>query len=456
MKILLVYPADIRHCSVEDSRYFPHGILYIAAALRKIGHKVSFVDLMYENDLSILDKMMEGVDAVGSCFNISFFEKCKVTLKYIKNINSKIPCIVGGPYPTSSPHEMLEMGFDFVVLGEGEETIVELLGTLEQKHFDNVSGIAYRNNGQVMINKMRAPIDDLDSITFPARNLVNLSRYNQLVLITSRGGCPYNCTYCSHIRKKMFGRKLRKRSPGNVAEEMEEIIKRYPGKTIEVLDDCFTIIGMEWLKDFANKMRQKKLYKRWNCRTRVDLIDEETAKLLKEAGCYEIAFGVESGSQKILDFYKKGVKVKQIIDAFKLCHNLGIKTYAYIMIGAPIETRNDLKMTFDLIRSIKPHNYELAVTAPFPGTDLYKYCLERKMLNPNIDTKYFSRLHYVKSYNIRELGLPIKLPFLTKPDLASFMKKVESYMARKALFKRINKRYINRLKKIIAKGVHRI
>ncbi|MBS3055951.1 MAG: cobalamin-dependent protein [Candidatus Aenigmarchaeota archaeon] len=423
MKVLLVYP----RFKYENSGGLqePLGILYIASVLRKSGHDVSFIDLTFEKDFSKLNKETLDVDLIGMSSTTALFGTAKEVLKHMKSINPELKVAIGGPHPTVMTDDVLDAGFDYSVIGEGEKIILELLNGIKKGKISDVKGIAYRIRNKTKINKSCEFIENLDSIPFPARDMINWDEYNisDMGLIITRG-CPYNCLYCKPMQNKLFGKKIRKRSSENVADEIEEIAKIYGVKSFFFKDDTFSACGEEWIKIFGNEIEKRNLKISWTCQTRVNEVTEGFLKAMKDAGCRLISFGVESGSQKILNFYRKGITTEQTKEAFKLCKKVGILTHAYIMLGAPIETEEDMEMTYQLIKEIKPYSVQVSITTPAPGTDLGEYVKNQGILNihNNLETDY-----YANEY-------PIKLQYLTPEKLKIYRKKIYRYMLFKNAF----------------------
>jgi anaerobic magnesium-protoporphyrin IX monomethyl ester cyclase len=285
--------------------YYPLGILYIAAILRKHGYKISFVDLTFGNFHDIKKELLS-TDIIGISAASALFGSASKVANYIKEIDQDLTCIIGGPHATAFPQDCLEKGFDIAVIGEGERTIIDLLNAIEKnKPLQDVAGIVFRKSDNLIYTRPRALIPNLDELPFPARDLIDHKRYFasgvEHTLIASRG-CPYNCIYCKPMIDKLFGRRVRMRSPFNVIDELEMLCKDYKhevkARGVVFVDDVFTI-NRKWIESFCAEIKKRKLEVRWSCQTRVNLADEKVFRMMKSAGCYLIEFGVESGSQRI-------------------------------------------------------------------------------------------------------------------------------------------------------------
>lgn len=419
MKITLIYPGFKEDASGLSE---PLGILYIASVLRESGHKVSFIDMTFNKDETILEKAAEDSDLVGMSCTSLLFERASKFIKRIKETNPKVPCFLGGSHGTTNPESALKAGFDYVIIGEGETTVEKLVSALEKnKGINSIKGLAFKKKEKIIINPKGSYIQNLDMLPFPARDLWDYDKYfktgtTEIGIIATRG-CPYNCLYCKPMVDKLFGNKARKRSAKNVVEEIEQIVEeyRYLFKGVVKLwfkDDTLTLCGIEWFREFKNQLEKMKLRIEWGCHTRVDNVSFELLKTMKGCGLTHISFGVESGSQKILNYYRKGTTVQEAIKAFDICKKLKIQTFAYFMIGAPIETREDLKMTYELIKKIKPDGLEVYTTMPYPGNDLYEIVKKNRLL------KAEGKIDYWAKHSL------MKLKYLTDMDLNEYRRKI--------------------------------
>lgn len=428
MKITLIYPR-FKYENVGNEQE-PLGILSIATLLKNAGHSIAFYDLTFAKDLDILRNDILDSQLVGFSSSSPLFGRAKEILVFVKKINSNIKSVVGGPHPTQDPKDALEGGFDFAVIGEGETTILELLKGLKEGNLDKVKGIAYKENGNIKINSPQQFIQNLDVIPLINRNLIDYSKYFSFGMIASRG-CPFGCFYCKPMLDKLFGNHLRNRSISSIVDEMEQLNKIDRNKVIYFRDDTFTINSTNWFKEFNYELKKRGLRIKWGCNARVDTVDRNKLKVMKESGCVGLSFGVESGSQKIIDFYKKGTKIEQVIDAFALCRKLKLQTLAYIMLGAPIETREDLEMTYQLLRKIKPTLWAVYITTPFPGNSLFEYAKKRQII------KIHDYAEYDNAQNSKFLNLPMDLDYLSKEDIEEYRDKINHYLIKRTILVRL-------------------
>jgi anaerobic magnesium-protoporphyrin IX monomethyl ester cyclase len=267
-------------------------------------------------------------------------------------------------------------------VGESEDTIVALIDALSAEDptsaLEQVAGIAFRDvRGAVKQTDRRPLIANVDALPFPARDLLDYTPYRRvwrehhgafsLSIIATRG-CPFGCAWC---QKAVFGRSFRPRSPESVAAEMQEIKTQYAPDFLRIVDDAMGI-DKGWVRTWHDAVLAKDAIIPFECLSRVDLLDEEVAGLLAEVGCERIAFGAESGSQKVLDAMTKGITVDDIRQAAEVCREAGIESYFYMMVGYPGETWQDIKMSARMLRETRPDAFSTTIAYPLPGTAFFE------------------------------------------------------------------------------------
>jgi len=301
-----------------------------------------------------------------------------------KQIRSQIDCysIIGGPHVTASSVEVLRSGFDVAVIGEGELTALELVKELNKNNTDlsQVRGIAWfdKNKNEIKINEDRELID-ISDLSLPAYDKVNMGYHAKVwddiirgipiksVMIMASRGCPYSCTFCACNR--VYGHQVRYRSLDNIKKEILLLKDKYGVEGVWFADDTLTV-NYNHVKKVCEIMKELGMY--WGAQSRVDLTSEEVVKLIKDSGCLQLDFGVESGSQRVLDkIINKRIKLEDIVRAFDLCHKYGIRTEASFMIGLPGESKDEMKKTFEFAQNIKSDHYSFSLFMPLPGTSLY-------------------------------------------------------------------------------------
>jgi anaerobic magnesium-protoporphyrin IX monomethyl ester cyclase len=448
MKILLINPY-----SGNDNPLLPLGLAYIAAFLEKNNFKVDVLDAdalkMPEEEMEkYLLSLPEEPAIVGVTMMTAGFYAGKKTIETVKRVLPKSIIITGGNHVSALPEETLKeiSELDFAVKGEGEITMLELVKALENKgDFKNIKGIYYRENGQIIATSPRELITDLDSLPLPAREKFPLDKYKThppyglknpyMHMITSRG-CPYGCAYCS---KSVFGRILRMRSAINVVDEIEELIEKYGIKEIKFYDDDFTL-DMKRAEAICDEILKRKITIPWSCATRVDLVSEPLLKKMKQAGCWLIAYGVESGCQDLIDLIGKGIKLEQVINAFSWTARARIKTLAYFMVGLPGETVESIKKTIEFAKKIKPDFVSWSLTTIFPATPLKEIVRERVKSNGRI-VHYTSNPKDMYRLNWDQEPLFIYEENISIPELKKYVTRayIEFYLRPKYIFSQLLK-----------------
>ncbi|MCK4462782.1 MAG: B12-binding domain-containing radical SAM protein [Candidatus Omnitrophica bacterium] len=358
MKIILINPPSPFLISQKD--FSPLGILYLASVLRENNFEVEVLDLANKEDqLESVLKPLEA-DIYGISATTPQYPLAKKILKILKKTNLNVPVVIGGAHPSSIPNKCLADGFDYVVVGEGEQAMLN---------------IALQYQDKEPIKKIiRCPyIRNIDTIPKPARDLIDLKSYGYDVdghpaisLITSRG-CPYDCAFCS---KDVWQRSVRFHSPEYVVDELNEIINDFGFTHFLFLDDSLALNKKRLVRicDLIEPLNIK-----WRCYMRTNGITKEILKRMKQAGCSEIGFGIESGSQRILDIVNKKTKVKENLKVVKYCKEIGITTNVFIMIGLPQETHKTVEETKNWMEKAKPDKFGFNIFAPYVGTRIYNH-----------------------------------------------------------------------------------
>ena len=266
---------------------------------------------------------------------------------------------------------------DIVLSGEAEDTMAELV---TRGYNETTQGILFRTRDDTIVSNPARPfIEDLDKIPFPARALLNNELYqspethNKLTVVHTNRGCPAQCIFCPAGR--MSGHKIRFRSPHNIVKELVECVEKHDIHEFLLHGDTFTM-KKSWVIDLCKLMIDSNIKIRWGCNSRVDTIDDERAEWLHRAGCWVVAFGVESGSQHMLERMKKGTHVEQAVQAIDICKRHGLLTHAFFIIGLPWETDATLKETYRLIQRLDTDFFDINIAYPLPGTDFFDIALK--------------------------------------------------------------------------------
>ncbi len=387
MNIILLNP---RLKTWSPNIYIPTGLAYIAATIEHMGHSVKIIDL---NAQKIPNKKLmrdlKTADIIGITGMITEYEEVLRLTSISRESNKRAKIILGGSLATTYTNKVLTSSeAEIAVMGEGEETIAEVISAIESNQsLSSIKGIVYKDNGRIVINPMREPIKDIDSILYPARHLLDINRYtNQhfksfgikmpkvksTTLFSSRG-CPYNCTFCF---KNIWGHKWRGRSPENMIGEIKQLQKDYGFNAFIFYDDTF-VMDSKRVIEFSRQLIDEKLNINWYCNGRVNLMTKEMLEIMHTSGCVGIGYGLESGNQQVLDSIRKGIILEQVREVTKWTMEAGIHVTGYFMIGLLGETKSTIKETIDFARELDLNFYAFALTAPIMGTALYDSAKEQ-------------------------------------------------------------------------------
>jgi anaerobic magnesium-protoporphyrin IX monomethyl ester cyclase len=355
LRVDLIYP-NIPAVATQP----PLGLMYIAQKLRVAGHVPRILEGTAE---TIIRKIWEETPASESadyygitCMSSMYHEILKIR-DFIHEFD--VPLIFGGVHATILPETLLsresEHYRDYVVQGEGEETMLKIV------------------NGEIPTTQdlilQGERIQDLNTLPFPARDLVDPRYMKHPISMLASRGCPFNCTFCQPTLRKLFGETIRRRNPYNVKCEMDSVWREFGARDFEFYDDTFTS-DKNWVYEFCDELNPGEYS--WRALTRVDMLDRDLLARMKAAGLIRLSLGIESGSQQILNSYQKGISVEQSHNALELCKKLGIKVHGFFMIGAIDETHETIQKTKDFIENHEFETIFVTVTTPTPCTHLYK------------------------------------------------------------------------------------
>jgi radical SAM superfamily enzyme YgiQ (UPF0313 family) len=461
MKILLINPPYINFEGLKESggHMLPLCFGYLAAYAREKDPALSFEVLDCEAEGLNYQQITERIRVIKP--NVVGLTAPTPAMKHVyriseitKEIYPGTFVVIGGIHPTVLPQRTMEEGekIDFIVMGEGEITLSQLLSALKsgRKEFSDIAGLCWRDKNKVVINERREPIEDLDNIPFPARDIFDpnlcysspakrLSEEKATPIITSRG-CPFDCIHCPS--KTIWCGHMRYRSATNVLAEIEECVNKYGIREFNFFDDTFTIDKKRVL-EICRKIIEKKLRIYWICFSRVSTLDEELVRVMKEAGCRKISFGLESGSQKILDLMRKKATIEQGREAVALVRKCGLKAHASFMLGNVGETLETVKETISFAKSLDLDNATFFITAPFPGTDLYRIAQDLGHISQDTKWEAFAPITVQQPILVQDN--------LTSKDLIYWQKKAfrEFYLRPRYIIRRLYRlRSIGELKSI--------
>ena len=373
----------------------PLGLGYLAAILLEKNYDVDVLDcqalgISYEEFKLELTKRKP--DIVGITAITLTYKPALETAKIAKEVNPNCLTVLGGPHATFWDENALQESpyLDLVVRKEGEYTMLELVQRVDAgKNFHDVLGITYRKDGKIIKNPDRPYIENLDELPFPARHLWPLEQLRKLedifYLTTSRG-CTSWCEFCEAVR--MFGRRYRMRSPKNIVDELEFLHKTYNATQFTFCDDAFTI-DQPRVEELCNEILSRNLKIVWNCGTRVDKVTKELLIKMKEAGCVSVWFGVESGSQDVLNEMHKDISTSQTIKAIGWVRELGLTPVPNVLLGFPGETKESAWRTIKFVEKVSPDNVAFYnIATPLPGTPMYDQVQKNGWLRIDDFNKY--------------------------------------------------------------------
>lgn len=409
MKVLLINPPYINFEGMKESggHMAPFNLAYLAGYLRReVDCEIKILDtealgLNYQEIEKFLEQ--EKPDIAGfTCLSPTVNHVFKICEIIKTKLKTNCITVLGGIHPTILPTETMgNPHVDFAVIGEGEITFSELVKFIKEKRddFEKINGLCYKKDGKILNSSPREFIPDLDSIPFPARDLLDLKLYysaptkkltsdDSTSILTSRG-CAFDCIHC--VSKSIWHRKIRYRSAENVVAEIEECINKFNIKEFSILDDNFTLNKERAIK-ICQQIIDKKLPIAWICFSRSDTINEELLSSMEKAGCKKISLGLESGSQKVLDLMRKQNTVESAKKAVNLIQKYHIKVHASFMFGNIGETTETIKETIKLAKNLSLDNATFFITCPVPGSDLYYYAKQNGFIKDNTPWEAFAPL----------------------------------------------------------------
>jgi radical SAM superfamily enzyme YgiQ (UPF0313 family) len=364
----------------------PLNLCYLAAVLEKNGIDVEIIDSEAEGlnkDETVKKISSSNPKIVGFSCTTPMIGAVKYCAEKLKEENKDIKVILGGPHITAMWENVLKLPYiDFCIRGEGEYPLLDLTNAiLKNEDTDNIANVVSKTH----VNALRPVFENLDELPFPARHLLkNIDMYKHATIgkktgnfqtIISSRGCPMMCIFCSaHVT---FGRKVRFRDPIKVVDEIEECINKFKIENLGFLDDTLTL-KKDHIMKICEEMIKRGINKKieWFCQARVDTVDKEMLSLMKKAGCYSIHYGIESGSQRVLNALKKGFTLEQVEKAIKMTKELGIHIHGYFILGSPTETKDDIEKTIKWAKYLSPDTAQFTILTPFPGTESYKMYLD--------------------------------------------------------------------------------
>jgi len=407
MKVYFINPPAVvkmsreGRCMVKGSAWTftlpPISLANCAAVLREKGFEVKISDCIAEGiDFFNLKKKIRRYNPDLIIFNTatpSINKDLKVA-KITKEISNKIKVGAIGIHPSCLIKQTFSLSreLDYVIKGEPEFTVRDLALSLKNNQsLSKVEGLSYRIDGKIIDNPFRKFIENLNLIPFPAWDLIDVNKYRmpftnkRFLLVNPSRGCPYQCIFCNS--QIYYGKRLRLRSPKKIGEEIEWVKTNFKVDNFLFWTESFTI-DKKFVIKLTDEILKKNLKIKWTCNSRVNNVDLELLKRMKESGCWMIGFGIESGNQKILDYSKKGVILKQSMNAVKLAKKAGIEVSAQFIIGLPGETKKTALETLSFAKKLDADYVQFYCAVPFPGSELYEMAIKRKWINNNDWSKF--------------------------------------------------------------------
>jgi len=442
--------ADVESGSAISIRP-PNNLLYLASILRLYGKDVIVRDYPVERDKNFIKDLKDfNPDMIIMSITTGTIESDLEFFKFAKDFNENIITIAEGAHfitaPISSFNKDIYKYLDFAFYGESEYVLKNFIEIYEENgELDKVKGLIYKVQGKWIKNEAPPFIEDLDSLPFPARDLIRNELYinpdtdRPIATIQTSRGCPGSCIYC--LAPIVSGKIVRKRSPKNIVDEIEECVKKYKIDNFFLRADTFTI-DRDWVIEISKEIINRNLKIKWVANSRTKTIDREMLIWMKRAGCYLIAFGLESGSERSLRLMKKGVSVEDNFNAVKLAKELGFKVYSFFIIGFPWESEEDILETINFSLKIPSDFVEFHIATPYYGTELYKIMKDENLINEDIEGhNYFSNPIGGTKYVSRE-----RLLYLRKKALLKF------YLRPNYIFKTLIRQNPRTLKNYISYG----
>ncbi len=441
-KLFLIYPPSVpmnrtARCQQPIKELIvlpplpPTDLMYCASIAEQSGIICKIKDYSVEKGDLKADIIDFKPDAVLINIASTNFKNDIEAVKTVKKANKNILTITTGAHFLTFNTSVLEkyLELDIIIKGEPEAVLKDII---DNKPLSEIAGITYKKDNQIVDNPKRDFIENLDKLPFPARHLIKNDLYTRpdngekQAIIRVAAGCPYHCFFC--LATPVSGNIVRYRSAENIIAEIKECKEKYDIKNFVFWSDLFTA-DKKRVKEICDKIISEKLNINWSANSRVDTIDIETLKMMKNAGCTLMSFGIESGSQEILDKIGKKITKQDAVSAIKMCKEIGMKTFTYFVLGLPWENEKNIQETIDFSIELDADYVNYYTATVLPGTKFYEYVIENNL--GDIDNKDF----YANPYYYP--CVPTK--YLTKEQIKEFHKKAVKnfYLRPKYIFKKL-------------------
>jgi anaerobic magnesium-protoporphyrin IX monomethyl ester cyclase len=408
--------------------YPPLGILYISGYLEHQGIENEVFDTTFSSKAAFRTYLLTHRPSVVGIY-VNLMTKLNVleTIRFVKANLCQTTIILGGPEVTYSAENFLRHGADYIIIGEGEETMTELVRNLtlvpvqvreraaaqQVEAFSDIPGIAYLENDRFVQTSEREKIRDLNDLSIPNRKKINLREYlhvwrkhhgKSTLSVSTMRGCPYTCKWCS---RAVYGLSYRRRNPDKVVEEIRQLKETYNPDSLWFVDDVFTI-SHKWLTSFRDELKRQGVLIPYECITRADRLNEEVLRVLKETGCFRVWIGAESGSQKVIDLMDRRVDVNQVREMITLTRAHGMEAGTFIMLGYPGETEDDIEETIHHLKQSNPDHFTITVAYPIKGTELYQEIEAIQTTNLDWSTSTDRQVDFKRTYSRKYYHYAVK------------------------------------------------
>jgi len=397
--------------------YSPLGLLYISGYLKEQKIENHLFDATFSNQQEQLDFIKEKKPKVVAIY-ANLMTKINV-IKLVKILISEATygfpqLVLGGPDVTYNLENYLKTGVHYIVIGEGEQTMFELYQAISKSQdVSEVNGIAYLEGEKIVKTSPREKIKDLSTLPLPNREGINIEKYLKVwkdnhgkssMTVSTQRGCPYTCKWCSTA---VYGQSYRRRPAKLVVEEMAMLQQKYNPDSFWFVDDVFTV-SHKWIREYHEETQKQHINIPFECITRAERLNDEILQLLKEAGCFRIWIGAESGSQKIIDAMDRRVDVNTVKNAIIKTNAMGIETGTFIMLGYPGEDENDINETIRYLKEANPTHFTITIAYPIKGTSLYSEIEKNITVQPNWETSTDRQIDFKRTYSRKYYDYAVK------------------------------------------------
>jgi len=397
--------------------YPPLGLLYISAFLNQNKINNTIFDSTFSTKKELKEFLLKNKPKIIALYT-NIVTKLNV-LEFIQFIrvnpdlkDTKI--ILGGPDITSNIENYLNTSADYLVIGEGEQTLLDLVNSIQNNtDFSEIQGIAYKKEKEIIKTAPRVKIKDLAELPLPNREGIVLENYletwkkfhgSSTISVSTQRGCPYTCKWCSTA---VYGQSYRRRPAKKVIEELKFLKERYNPDSIWFVDDVFTV-SHKWIKEFHQETQKQNCIIPFECITRAERLNDEVLQLLKEAGCVKIWIGAESGSQRIIDKMDRRVDVNVVRETIQKTNKVGIETGTFIMVGYPDETEEDINETINHLKIANPTQFTITVAYPIKGTSLYNEVESEISTDLDWNTSTDRDINFTRTYSRKYYDYAVK------------------------------------------------